>query len=82
MNDGEGRMIAESEVRAAFAARLGSWMDENGVGGAALARRMGVGHSNVSAWLHGVQTPQAYMLFLLCDATGLSADWLLGLGER
>lgn len=44
---------------------------------AAFARHCGIQQARVSEWLAGEQMPNAGLLSLICDRTGVSADWLL-----
>lgn len=71
--------MTSDELRAHIAERLSRWMRENDVNGRQLASTIGVCDSIVYRWANATSLPRSYELRCLCEATGMSADELLGL---
>jgi len=46
------------------------------------AKRVGTKQTTYSAWERGEKIPPANSIALICEACGVSADWLLGLPEH
>lgn len=46
-----------------------------------LANIVGITRTYISAYERGIRYPSCYVLIGLCKASGVSADWLLGLKE-
>ena len=55
--------------------------EKKGLSQEALAEMLDVSRQTVSNWENDRATPDAYKLKLLCEALGVSADELLGMGE-
>lgn len=71
-------MTAE-ELKRHLGERLRRWMLANGVSSRELAMRCGLSPAAPTRWTSGKSLPRAYELRCLSEATGLSADDLLGL---
>ena len=65
-----------------FRDRLLMVMRRNGMTVQTFAEACGVSRFTVGGWLHKGQMPNGYSLYLVCNAFGVSANWLLGLDER
>lgn len=65
-----------------YSARLAIARARNGWTQADLAFRLGWEPSAVSHHENGRRTPSAANLVALCDALGVSADWILGRMEQ
>lgn len=64
-----------------FSARMREAREKCGVGKDAAAKMIGVCSSVVRYWENGQRVPNAWSLYQICKAYGVSADWLLGLEE-
>lgn len=62
-----------------FAKRLRLRMADRNVSGLKLEELTGISHANISCYVNAKTEPRAYYVALLCEALGVSADWLLGL---
>ena len=71
--------MTSAELYEKFAKKLRAWMKANHVNACELAVRCGVSNAAPARWANGTRLPRAYELRCLCEATGLSADDLLGL---
>lgn len=58
-------------------ARIGA-----GISQSELARRIFVRRESVARWEQGTRVPSAENIAILCRVLHVSADWLLGLGEK
>lgn len=67
------------ELKQHFSKRLRRWMRENGMSHRALADACGMSNAAPTRWTSGESLPRAFELRCLCEATGISADELLGL---
>lgn len=67
-----------------FRDRLGQAMADRGMSQAGLARACGVDRSSISALLNpgATRMPNAQLVAACAEALEVSADWLLGLGDR
>jgi transcriptional regulator with XRE-family HTH domain len=62
-----------------FAQRLRSARNERGLTQVQLIAAIGAYHKDtISRYEHSTLTPQLHTFTRLCDALGVSADWLLG----
>lgn len=76
-------MIDKRDRAALFRSRLAQAMAASGDSQSALARRLGVDRSTLSALLApGTRLPNAQLAADCAAALGVSCDWLLGLAER
>lgn len=76
-------MIDKRARAALFRARLAEAMAARGESQSALARRLGVDRSTLSALLApGTRLPNAQLAADCAMALGVTADWLLGLADR
>ena len=66
---------------AAYAGRMREAREKLGVCMDAAAQMIGVCRSVVRYWENGQRVPTAWSLYQICQAYGVSADWLLGLEE-
>ena len=64
-----------------FSARMREAREKRGVGKTEAAKMIGVGQRVVRYWENGQRVPNAWSLYQICQAYGVSADWLLGLEE-
>ena len=71
--------MTSKELRDRFSGMLRAWMSENGATTRSLAEAVGVSSAAPQRWATGGSLPRAYELRCLCEATGMSADELLGL---
>lgn len=69
----------DAKVRMAFAERLKTAMDRQGVTRYSLAKATHIAPGAVYYWMQGVREPSAESLRRICYALEISADWLLGL---
>ena len=67
------------ELQRHFSKLLRAWMREHGTSHRALADMCGVSNAAPTRWTSGGSLPRSYELRCLCEATGMSADELLGL---
>ena len=67
-------------TKASFASRLRKVMGDGGMSPRQLADETGLGYSTVTGYMCGDRNPTMFGLEAVCQATGASADWLLGLG--
>lgn len=63
----------------AFSARMREAREKRGLGNDDAAKVIGVGKTVVRYWEKGKRVPNAWSLYQICKAYGVSADWLLGL---
>lgn len=63
----------------AFSDRMREAREKCGVGKDAAAKMIGVSRSVIRYWENGQRVPTAWSLHQICQAYGVSADWLLGL---
>lgn len=63
----------------AFSARMREAREKKGVCMDAAAKMVGVSRSVIRYWENGKRVPNAWSLYQICKAYGVSADWLLGL---
>ena len=65
-----------------FTDRLKKSITERGLTQRMLATLIGTTEQSVSRWANGNRTPNADMLYKMCKALDVSADYLLGLSEE
>lgn len=65
-----------------FTTRLKKSINERGLTQRMLATLIGTTEQSVSRWANGNRTPNADMLYRMCKALDVSADYLLGLSEE
>ena len=65
-----------------FKTRLKQSITERGLTQRMLATLIGTTEQSVSRWAKGNRTPNADMLYRMCKALDVSADYLLGLSEE
>ena len=65
-----------------FTTRLKKSITESGLTQRMLATLIGTTEQSVSRWANGNRTPNADMLYRMCKALDVSADYLLGLSEE
>ena len=65
-----------------FAGRMREAREKRGVCKTEAAKMIGVGISVVRYWENGQRVPNAWSLYQICQAYGVSADWLLGLEDN
>ena len=70
--------MKEKELKAVFAGRMRSLIGDKYGGQTEAARKIGVSNSAVGGWINARQLPEAFTLFQIADAYGVSVDWLLG----
>lgn len=75
-------MVGKEQMKPMFAKRLRAWMLSHGTSASAIAQAIGVSNAEPCRWATGAVLPRAYELRCLCEYTGLSADYLLGLDRR
>lgn len=64
-----------------FAGRMREEREKRGVCKTEAAKMIGVGETVIRYWENGQRVPNAWSLYQICMAYGVSADWLLGLEE-
>ena len=57
-------------------------MKENNLSKRAFAKRIGVSAASISDWSNGKIQPIAESIYLISEAFGVSADYLLGLEDE
>lgn len=65
-----------------FKTRLKQSITERGLTQRMLATLIGTTEQSVSRWANGNKTPNADMLYRMCKALDVSADYLLGLSDE
>lgn len=75
-------MPRKQEPIRAFPRRLRMAMTLRGMNSADIVRRSTMGNGQISNYLNGHQEPTVSSLLHLCQALGVSADFLLGLSEE
>lgn len=70
------------DTKHAFAKRLREWREENGYSQRRVAIIAGITEQTVFNWEQGRSMPSYDALKKLVTASGISADWWLGLTER
>ena len=65
-----------------FSDRMREAREKRGVGKDVAAKMIGVGETVVRYWENGQRVPNAWSLYQICMAYGVSADWLLGLEDK
>lgn len=65
-----------------FTTRLKKSINERGLTQRMLATLIGTTEQSVSRWAKGNRTPNADMLYRMCKALDVSADYLLGLSNE
>ena len=70
--------MAELDI-ASLASRMLEAREKRGVSKIEAAKMIGVGETVVRYWENGQRVPNAWSLYQICMAYGVSADWLLGL---
>ena len=65
-----------------FKTRLKQSINERGLSQRMLATLIGTTEQSVSRWVKGNRTPNADMLYRMCKALDVSADYLLGLSDE
>lgn len=65
-----------------FTDRLKKSITERGLTQRMLATLIGTTEQSVSRWANGNRTPNADMLYRMCKALDVSADYLLGLSNE
>lgn len=65
-----------------FTTRLKQSITERGLTQRMLATLIGTTEQSVSRWANGNRTPNADMLYRMCKALDVSADYLLGLSNE
>ena len=65
-----------------FTDRLKQSINERGLTQRMLATLIGTTEQSVSRWANGNRTPNADMLYRMCKALDVSADYLLGLSNE
>lgn len=65
-----------------FTERLKQSINERGLTQRMLATLIGTTEQSVSRWAKGNRTPNADMLYRMCKALDVSADYLLGLSNE
>ena len=65
-----------------FAGRMREAREKNGVGKDEAAKMIGVCRRVVGYWENRQRVPNAWSLYQICMAYGVSADWLLGLEDK
>ena len=65
-----------------FTERLKQSITERGLTQRMLATLIGTTEQSVSRWANGNRTPYADMLYRMCNALDVSADYLLGLSDE
>ena len=61
--------------------RLYEYLRDNRITQEHFAEVVDVDQTTVSRWITRAQTPSVDMLVRICDATGMTADYLLGLED-
>lgn len=69
-------------MKTVFTTRLKQSITERGLTQRMLATLIGTTEQSVSRWAKGNRTPNADMLYRMCKALDVSADYLLGLSEE
>jgi len=69
-------------VKDVFTTRLKQSITERGLTQRMLATLIGTTEQSVSRWANGNRTPNADMLYRMCKALDVSADYLLGLSNE
>lgn len=64
-----------------FGKRLRKYIKQEGMTQEEFALQLGIASSILSHWLNGNWLPNVTSLFRICRMTGLSADYLIGIGE-
>lgn len=65
-----------------FTTRLKQSITERGLSQRMLATLIGTTEQSVSRWANGNRTPNADVLYRMCKALDVSADYLLGLSNE
>lgn len=65
-----------------FSNRMRESREKRGVCKTEAAKMIGVGETVVRYWENGQRVPNAWSLYQICMAYGVSADWLLGLEDK
>ena len=71
-------MEPNERLRVIFPRRLKSAMFEKNINAKQLADKVGVHKNCISYYVRGIYFPQMSMLWAICDALDVSADWLMG----
>ena len=61
-----------------FSKKLECWKAEHNYSEERLAKKIGVSTSTIGNWVRGRSEPELYNLRLLCEATGLDANYWVG----
>ena len=69
-------------MKGLFTTRLKKSINERGLTQRMLATLIGTTEQSVSRWANGNRTPNADMLYRMCKALDVSADYLLGLSNE
>lgn len=75
-------MDKAEQLRIMFPRRLKSAMFEKNINAKQLADKVGVHKNHISYYVRGIYFPQMSMLWAICDALDVSADWLMGRKEE
>lgn len=75
-------MDKAEQLRIMFPRRLKSAMFEKNINAKQLADKVGVHKNHISYYVRGIYFPQMSMLWAICDALDVSADWLMGRVEE
>lgn len=78
MRNRETRAHEQAEVTAE---RLNALLMQRGVSVYQFAGHIDTNAQTVYRWLRGDVSPRAELLVAICEAYGVSADWLLGLSD-
>lgn len=62
--------------------KINQAMRAKGINQRQLAEKTYITQTTVSRYITGQRTPDAIALKAICEALDVSADWLLGLGEK
>lgn len=82
-NDGwASYALLDMEFAAQFGERLRKARTAKGLTQTTLGEKLAIKKANVSQWENGHHMPDLEQLAALCDATGMSADWMLGRTQK
>lgn len=68
--------MTPSEHKAMVAANLRQIVEVIGGSQAAIAKRIGATPSKFGNWLRGDNYPEPYAMWVLCEAYGVTMDWI------
>ena len=62
--------------------KLEQILDDNDMRASDMRIDLHVAPATLSSWMHDTRTPGAYHIKRICEKYNVSADWLLGIGEK